>query len=273
MSNDSERGRIVINIILCYNTKSERGDTVARMLMVSSSAPLCNRVKELIPEEHEFLICSVASEMSDALRSLQPDLLIMDLDIAGMDSLFLLENARNVGLTFKLLAFGGILPDYVAQRLEMIGIAHFMLKPCNSQQLAIRAVSICLETQEDLITPNLVRVELALMHLGFYQHLNGYQALAYGVYAYWKNPFQAFTKDLYLDIAQHCCCSWKNVEHAMRSCIAKAYARRDDSVWRMYFPAGKDGKVGHLTTAAFIAALAGHLRRSALQQQERRKAE
>lgn len=245
---------------------------MSRMLIISSSAAFCNRIKELLPEEHEVLICSVASEMTDALRSLRPDLLIMDLDIAGLDSIYLLENARNTGLTFKLLAVGGAPSDYVRGKLQQIGTAHYMTKPCNFQQAAVRAVSIDLEAEEDLVTPNMVRVELTLMRLGFYSNLNGYRALSYGVYSYWKNPNQSFTKDLYQDIAEHCGGSWKNVEHAMRSCIEKAYARRDETVWRMYFPRNKDGNVSHLTTAAFIAAVAGHLRLAGQQQMLRKKA-
>jgi hypothetical protein len=137
--------------------------------------------------------------------------------------------------------------------------------------MAVRAVSICLEAEEDLVTPNPVRVELVLMNLGFHQHLNGYSSLVWGVYSYWKNPFQSFTKDLYQEIAAHCGDNWKNVEHAMRSCIGKAYARRNESVWRLYFPTGKDGKVAHLTTAEFIACVAGHLRRAGMQQQAKQK--
>ncbi len=246
---------------------------MARMLVVSSSGTFCKVLKNMIPEEHEVLICTVASEMFDAVRTLQPDLLIMDLDIAGMDSLFLLENARNTGLTFQLLALGGTPSDYLKQRLNNVGVSHYMCKPCNAHQVAVRAVTLCLEDEEDLITPNLVRVELVLMNLGFHQHLNGFQALAYGVLSYWKNPFQSFTKDLYHDIATHCGGNWKNVEHAMRSCISKAYARRDESVWRMYFNTGRDGKVSHLTTAEFIACVAGHLRRAGLLQKEKRIAE
>ena len=244
---------------------------MSRMLIMSSSGAFCNRLKDLIPEEHEVLICPVASEMLDAVGSLRPDLLIMDMDIAGMDSLFLLENARDAGLRFKLLAFGPPLSDYVRERLDKVGLSHYMHKPCCAQQMAVRAVSICLEVVEDLITPNLLRVELVLMNLGFHQHLNGYSSLVWGVYSYWKNPFQSFTKDLYQEIAAHCGDNWKNVEHAMRSCIGKAYARRNESVWRLYFPTGKDGKVAHLTTAEFIACVAGHLRRAGMQQQAKQK--
>lgn len=244
---------------------------MSRMLIMSSSGAFCNRLKDLIPEEHEVLICPVASEMFDAVGSLRPDLLIIDMDIAGMDSLFLLENARNAGLRFKLLVLGTPPSEYVMQRLNKVDVSHYMCKPCCAQQVAVRAVSICLEEEEDLVTPNPVRVELVLMNLGFHQHLNGYPALVWGVYSYWKNPFQSFTKDLYQEIAAHCGDNWKNVEHAMRSCIGKAYARRNESVWRLYFPAGRDGKVAHLTTAEFIACVAGHLRRAGMQQQAKQK--
>ena len=244
---------------------------MSRMLIMSSSGAFCNRLKDLIPEEHEVLICPVASEMFDAVGSLRPDLLIIDMDIAGMDSLFLLENARNAGLRFKLLVLGTPPSEYVLQRLNKVDVSHYMCKPCCAQQVAVRAVSICLEEEEDLVTPNPVRVELVLMNLGFHQHLNGYSSLVWGVYSYWKNPFQSFTKDLYQEIAAHCGDNWKNVEHAMRSCIGKAYARRNESVWRLYFPAGRDGKVAHLTTAEFIACVAGHLRRAGMQQQAKKK--
>ena len=266
MSKNNEAGIIVTFKLLCYTVTKERGETVATMLIAGASASFCDSLTELIPQQNQVLRCLEADEMFDALCTVKPDLLIFDMDLSGLDGLFFLENARAAGVSAKFLVLGSILTDYVRQKLASLKISYFMQKPCCVQQVATRAVSICLE-QEDM-TPNPVKVELFLMNIGMHQHLNGYHCLVWGIYSYWVKPYQSFTKELYPYIGEKCDCNWKNVEHAMRSCINKAYARRDDSLWRLYFPKGKDGKVAHLTTAQFIACVAGHLRRANMPQEE-----
>ncbi len=259
MSKNNEAGIIVTAKDLCYTVSKERGETVATMLIAGASANFCDSFTALIPQQHQVLRCLEVEEMFDALCTVKPDLLVFDMDLSGLDGLFFLENARAAGVCTKFLVMGSLLTEYVQGRLMSLQISHFMKKPCCVQQVATRAVGICME-QEDMM-PSPEKVELFLMNIGIYQHLNGYHCLVWGIYSYWLNPYQSFTKELYPYIAEKCDCNWKNVEHAMRSCIHKAYVRRNDSLWRLYFPTGKDGKVAHLTSAKFIACVAGHLRR------------
>ena len=244
---------------------------MARILIASTSATFCRVLKDLIPETHEALICAEVPEIFEALQSLRPDLLVLDIQLAGMDGLYLLENARNAGLDFKLLLLGATPSPYLRQRLEQLEITHYMTKPCDSLQVAVRAISICMEEQPQYLAPSLTEAELILMNLGFHPHVSGYRELIWAVYSYWKNPYQSLTKELYPFVAEQCGGDWKKAERAMRSSIDKAYNRRNESLWRLYFNKGRDGKVPHMSIATFLGSLCTHLRRASLQQERKRK--
>jgi len=58
------------------------------------------------------------------------------------------------------------------------------------------------------------------------------------------------------------------VERSLRFAIESAWKRRNEQVWRLYFPAGKNGKVVKPTNAVFLSRIVECLQRSTTDQKE-----
>ena len=246
---------------------------MARILIADSADVFCKAVARQIPEEHQVLICTHGSELAEALQTLRPDLLIVDLDLVGTDALSLLRTAQMAGIRPKIFAIASYFSDYIMQTLNSMNLVYAMLKPCKISQVVAHVLSICYMEQLEDETDDESQVETALINLGLFRHRNGYNCLVCALLALLKNPDLMLTKELYPYVASQCGGNWKSVEHAIRGCIENAYKQRNDAVWKMYFPAGRDGTVGHLTNTAFLTCLAAHLRKYITQRKNIRKAE
>lgn len=244
---------------------------MARILIADSADTFCKAVARQIPEEHEALICTHGSELAEALQTLRPDLLIVDLGLNDTDVISLLQAAQMAGICPKIFALAYYFTGYMQQKLQTLNVAYAMVKPCIISQVAAHAVSICsmdeVENEPDVES----QAEIALTNLGFFRNLNGYNCVVCALCALIVNPNMTLTKELYPYVASQCGGNWKSVEHAIRNCVEKAYKHRCDWVWKMYFPAGRDGTVGHLTNAAFLTCLAAHLRKYIVQRKHNRK--
>ena len=84
----------------------------------------------------------------------------------------------------------------------------------------------------------------------------GYTYLRESIPIYAKDPQQAITKELYPAVAKLCGSSVDQVERAMRTAIERAWKRRDDQIWRLYFTPQSDGSIKKPSNSEFISRLA-----------------
>jgi two-component system response regulator (stage 0 sporulation protein A) len=73
------------------------------------------------------------------------------------------------------------------------------------------------------------------------------------------------TKVLYPEVAKRCDCDPSHVERSIRSAIEAAWKRRDDSIWKLYFPEEGMHSGKRPTNSAFIARLAQSLEQHGMQ--------
>ena len=105
------------------------------------------------------------------------------------------------------------------------------------------------------------KIHEILLTLGLRSNLSGYRYLVEAVELFFKDPEQSMTKELYPAVAARFGATGQQVERAIRGCIQDAYTKRRDELWRLYFPAGRDGRVRSVTNSHFISRIADMLRR------------
>lgn len=235
-----------------------------KILIVDESEPFCRSLAELLPEEFESYLCHDGEKLAECLQTIRPDFLVLDLVMPGTDVLFVLEAANLVGIRPCILATMTYRSPYMERLLEQLQVSYPVLKPCKAYQLAARITDMALDCQLQCVPHKPVlstqKVECFLRQLSFEPHLCGYKMTAMAICILIENPHLSMTKDLYPRVAEAWGTEWKQVEHAIRNSIQKAYKHRDEWIWKMFFPCGPDGKVEHLTNSLFLKCVANYLR-------------
>lgn len=202
--------------------------------------------------------CDDGPSALEAARAFAPDLLILDLMIPGMDGLSLVQMITQIRGKPLVLATTRFLSDYVMESAGRIGIDYMVVKPCNIQSLVSRLADLVDSRNPGVQARPDPRVTVAnlLLSMGFVTNNKGYVYLREAIPIYAEDPQQAVTKELYPAVAKLCGGSVEQVERAMRTAIQRAWQRRDDQIWRLYFAPLPDGSVRKPSNSEFISRMA-----------------
>lgn len=97
-----------------------------------------------------------------------------------------------------------------------------------------------------------------LLELDVPTNYDGFDYLSKAIALYYETPEQMITKGLYAAVAGayggHV--DESQIESSVRCAIKAAYNKRDESVWSLYFPFDKDGKIERPSNTEFITRIA-----------------
>ena len=206
---------------------------------------------------HVRTACDGASTLQ-ALRSFQPDMLVLDLMLPGLDGITLLQRAMENGQHPIVLAISRCFSDYILDSISRLGVGYVMTKPCDISAVVARISDMSQRIQPPMFThpePKTL-VSNILLRLGIATKLRGYSYLREAILLMKKNPGQSITKELYPSVAAACGATPVQIERSIRSAITTAWLQRDDNVWQLYFPPGDGGTIPKPTNAAFISRIA-----------------
>lgn len=230
-----------------------------RLLIADSSPDLCLELTRRLQGQIQICSCSRGEQVLALAESFQPNILLLDLMMPGGDGIGILQDLLLAGHTPKVLAVSRYVSDYMLQELERHKVCYVVRKPCDLRNLAARLLHMAQDKEEgeDLSR----KIHEILLTLGLRSNLSGYRYLVEAVELFFKDPEQSMTKELYPAVAARFGATGQQVERAIRGCIQDAYTKRRDELWRLYFPAGRDGRVRSVTNSHFISRIADMLRR------------
>lgn len=227
-----------------------------RLLIADGTPGLSEALTQVLSRDFEISTCNRGSELVQVLMDFRPDVLVLDLMLPGTDSISILHTLRGVGIQPGIVATTCYVSDYVLAALERLGVRCVMLKPCDTGILAARILEVGLGTQPQNRQEQVRReANILLLRLGLRRNLAGYGNLLEAIVLYDQNPEQSITKELYPAVGAICGGNGSQAERAIRTCIQDAYSKRQDYLWRLYFPAGYDGRVRKITNVHFIAKI------------------
>jgi len=192
-------------------------------------------IKEL-QKHYRLLYCGNATEGIACFRSIQPDVLILNLFLPGIDGLRMLEmlGDRHPTVTITLSA---VYTLYDTQQLLELGVNHMLLMPCTIHTVMHHVVRLLKYREDAQRTEVQKSITDHLTCLGFPTHLDGYQMLRMGTPIFAQDPNQSMTKEFYPAVALLCGNgNWKQVERSIRTAIRHAWEHRDADIWQRYFP-------------------------------------
>lgn len=232
-----------------------------KVLIVDATEEFRATLAEALKGMYAVRTCGDGEEALELAQSYTPDLLVLDLTVAGMDGLSLVQIITETHRKPIILATTRFLSDYVLEASSRIGIDYMMVKPCNIRAVVTRIADLVesRNPREQARPDPKVSVANLLLVLGIATNNKGYSCLREAIPLYAKDPHQAITKELYPAVAKLCGSSALQVERAMRTAIDRAWKRRDDQIWKLYFPPLPDGTMERPCNSKFISRLADTL--------------
>ena len=191
---------------------------------------------------------SDGGELLDAVRSLMPDVIVMDLVLPRRDGFMVLEQLSRLDEPSrpKVIVLTALARNDFIMRAVRLGAAYFMAKPFDMQLLCerIRETSTPWSAAEAERGPEPApdesvdeRIINLFLTLGIPAHIKGYQYLREAVLMVMDDHsiINRITKELYPGVAQRFATTSSKVERAMRHAIDVAWNRgRLDSANSMY---------------------------------------
>lgn len=218
-----------------------------KLLIADAGEEFRMALQEYLQDSYFIRLCREGNETLQALESFKPDVMILDVMLPGVDGVTLLQRAEERGLHTTVMATIRFQSDYVLDALERLDVGYVMAKPCEISAVAVRLEDMLAEKQEkieEVSQPDLCTlVDNALRELSFQTATHGYPTVREAVLEAIRQPNQQVTKTLYPAVGKICGGSEKQVEHAIRRMITRAWAYRDQAVWDRYFGIGAEGTV------------------------------
>ena len=225
-----------------------------KILLALNSLTLGEQLQEHLCGTFDVVLCMDADEAVELLGKFRPDVLVLDLMLGGMDSISILQAARDTGCCSKTIAVTNYIGAYTAAMLEDMNVCHLEKSTCNAAQFAGRIADIALwDPEENSLIPKIRNI---FVTLGFKMNTESYRIVACATTLYYQNPNQPLSAQLYPKAAELCGGTATQVEKAIRMAIEGAMKNGNDFMWQLYFGTGKNGKALKPTNGHFLARMA-----------------
>lgn len=234
-----------------------------KLLIADKSEAFCQALAEQMRGLYEVHTCKDGMRAVELVKKIEPDVLVLDLSLSGLDGIGVLHAIQNAGYHPMVLAITYQVTNYIISVLESLCVSHMVQKPCSVLNVAARLYEFNLYLGDSNLKTWNLRDEAYTILLSLGVSLCGknfvciHEALVY--MTEYQNRF--VTKELYPAIAARCGGTPKRVEKAIRDAIEKAWKNRDERVWQLYFTYGRDGTIPCPSNGEFLSRLAFYLHR------------
>jgi len=240
-----------------------------KILIADSNREFCQALKERLQEISDFEVVGMANDgvcAAELLRSLQPDLLVVDLMLPEQDGIAVLKVGCSLETKPVSLVMSGFMTDYVSYMASELGVQYFLSKPCDAELVTQRLLEIC-AMQESLRPERKPEVNIETMvtsvihEIGVPAHIKGYQYLREAIMIAVRDMdvINAITKVLYPQVAKAFQTTPSRVERAIRHAIEVAWDRGDLETLQQFFGYTVSNTKGKPTNSEFIALIADKL--------------
>ena len=207
--------------------------------------------------EHDFAVCCCrnAQEMVSFAAESKPVALVVDLSVAGEETVAMLQTLYMSGFRAPIVASGAYWSRYAVDRMVQLGACSLISRPCTVNAI-LRGVMDAVLSEK---TPNADQrryINDLLLSLGFRMDLQGYRYIPELLLYIMEHPDCAMTTQLYPDVAKRNHGNGKQVEKTVRDCIHTAWKHRDVAIWKLYFPQSVCKRDKCITNGVFLKRIA-----------------
>ena len=242
-------------------------DTKRTVLLADANEEFRLMLREAIGTAEGFTVVGSTGDGVEALRlieQLQPDVIVADIVLPGLDGISLLRHMKERGGTMpRMIMTSAFCADQVVGEAMGLGASYFLPKPFEVDTLMDRmhsAFSAPLTPEERAAA--LKNLVTSIIHeIGVPAHIKGYQYLREAIIITVGDMevINAVTKVLYPAVAKHFNTTPSRVERAIRHAIEVAWDRGDLETLQKYFGYTVSNTKGKPTNSEFIAMIADRL--------------
>ena len=201
------------------------------------------------------------TEVVELVRTLKPDLLVLDLILPGLDGLSILRRLDEADRPVVLAMSNFVRREMVAEAGNL-GAAMFVSKPYNEEAMIEHLLRLAEKRSEQFHSPGLEEMVTAIIHeVGVPAHIKGYQYVREAIMITVENMevINSVTKVLYPEVAKRFHTTPSRVERAIRHAIEVAWDRGDIETLQRFFGYTVSNIKGKPTNSEFIALIADRL--------------
>lgn len=239
-------------------------------MLADANENLCKILREAINETADFLVVADTGDGTAILEltdRYQPDLIVMDIILPGLDGLSVLRQLRLRGNGGpKVIFLSSFCSDQALAEASELNACYFLSKPCSPSVLLERMRAAFLEApapaKESPSRSELKNLVTSVIHeIGVPAHIKGYQYLREAILIAIDDMevINAVTKVLYPEVAKRFETTASRVERAIRHAIEVAWDRGDLETLQKYFGYTVSNAKGKPTNSEFIAMIADRL--------------
>ena len=220
-----------------------------RLMLADDNQSILRLLTDFFAKKADIELVGTASsgaEIAGMVRTLAPDVLVMDMIMPRRDGFMVLEelNAPDIPAKPKVIVLTGLARDDFIMRAIRLGASYYMVKPFDMNLLYSRILETAGAGESVVSEPSAPagegideQVTNIFLTIGIPAHIKGYQYLREAVRMVLEDHeiINRITKELYPGIARRFDTSASKVERAMRHAIEVAWSRgRLDAANKMY---------------------------------------
>ena len=257
-----------------------------KILLADDNTEFVSTVIEYLKQEDDMEVIGTAKDGLEAfekIKSLNPDVVLLDVIMPHMDGIGVLEKLNKEGINITCIMLSAVGQDKITAKAINLGAEYYIIKPFEIELLIKRIRELkrsheidrsSLVTREikqtfiNLNGPHIKEDNLEAMvtniihEVGVPAHIKGYQYLRDGIIMAIKDidVINQITKSLYPDLAKKYKTTSSRVERAIRHAIEVAWSRGQVETVENIFGYTVNANKGKPTNSEFIAMIADKLR-------------
>lgn len=218
-----------------------------KLIIADHSTVRTNKFASVLQHEWEIHIAADGYTAIDTLKYLDPEAMILNLNLEKKDGLSVLEESfPNVPPV--TLALSTYISPYIQQTAASLGVGYILPIPCTKEEVKTR-----LQDMYDAYSNSPSILARHLKTVGVEITYDGYRYLLDAIPRFKKDGSQRLHKELYSAVAKACNANDEQcVERSIRTAIHAAWKKRDPAIWSFYFPGSEECP----SNGEFIARLA-----------------
>ena len=245
-------------------------ESKTRVLIADKNDDFRHLMTEMLRSESDLELVGCVGDGADALTmvaGLKPDVLMLDLVLATLDGIEVLNRLHETCSSTKGLVVSGFYNDRIIGKCASLGAAYFVTKPCDISTLLERIRQIGALKQPAVVHSKGIDANLEplvteiIQELGIPANIKGYKYLREAIICTTNDMdiINAVTKVLYPEVARKFGSTPSRVERAIRHAIEVAWDRGNIELLQKFFGYTVSNVRGKPTNSEFIAMIADRL--------------
>ena len=205
-----------------------------KILIADGTEGFRDRLRDTLSSAYHVTCAVDGVHAWELFQKLQPDLMVVDLELPQIDGLTLLRRIYAAGFRPAVIVLGRLVSDYTVDTLMQMKIGYLLRKPCKVQVAAEQVQELLRYRQMDQ-SPVRAAITDLLRSFEIPCELDGGRFLMSAILLMAENPSQYMTKELYPTVGKAHGKNGKQVERSIRNAIEKGWTNGDPALWKDFF--------------------------------------